>query len=342
MKNHILVVFVFLAGKFFAADMKESLSFVHVVSDQPDASVPKGKCLITGIVYYEEQSGQYNFLNKACDSLVSAFYSAGKGKQEKVDGKGAFRILVDTSERYLTFEASMPGQVASEIFETIYLEHYPFGSGHRIELAVYLPLKSRHMMIEVDKPVIYAYADRELDFSLALKAKGDLHFSYPPLPENKTWNMHLEPSGRMSDPSGKSYPYLFWEAEQQAQSFSAADLSSDEILAQSELLPYLETSLTALGLNQQEKTDFITYWCPKMLSHPFVRVQFYVDEQCAVIGDLEIHPQPDAVRRVYAVFRGTDKISDDFEPRRMLSKPFKREGFVVLEWGGSEWKPQNN
>lgn len=336
MKNAILSAFILLTACCFAGEDEsegKSLSFVHVLSDKEDASVPAGKCIVTGIVYYEEQLDPYTYINKPCDSLVSAFYRVGEGKHGRVKRDGSFRVTVDTLEKYMSFTDSDP---ETDLYEIIYLEHYPFKSGHRVEIAVYLPLKVRQMLIEVDKPVIYAYSDRELDFSLKLKPKGELTFTYPPLPENDTWSMHLDGSGNMTDSQGRSYPYLFWESQQLPQSFASEDLSSDEIIPGSGLLAYLEKSLSGLGFNQQEKTDFITYWCPKMLNHNFVRVQFYLDEQCAVIGDLEINPKPDAIRRVYAIFRGTDEILHDFEPRRSVPASFNREGFIILEWGGSE------
>ena len=153
MKKHSLIILLFLAGSVFAGDLEgiKVLSFVHVVSDKEDASVPAGKCVITGVVYYEEMAGPDLYVNKHCDSIVSAVCRVGEGQQQRVSGDGSFRVTVDTLEKYMSFMGSGP---AADLFETIYLEHYAFKSGHRIELAVYLPLKARQMMIEVDNPVI--------------------------------------------------------------------------------------------------------------------------------------------------------------------------------------------
>jgi hypothetical protein len=278
MKNAILSSFLLITAYCFAGEDEsegKSLSFVHLLSDKADASVPAGKCLITGTVYYEEQMDPYTYINKPCDSIVSAFYRVGEGKQMRVKRDGSFSVTVDTLEKYMSFIDSDP---ETDLYELIYLEHYPFKSGHRIEIAVYLPLKVRQMVIEVDKPVIYAYSEQELDFKLKLHAKGELSFTYPPLPENNTWQMKIDASGLMRDLEGNGYPYLFWESRQQTQSFASAECSSDEIVSRADLLAYLESSLGKLGLNQAEKTDFITYWCPQMLNYNFVRVQFYLDD----------------------------------------------------------------
>jgi hypothetical protein len=339
MKNAALIfcllqVFIFRAmDKGEESRLEEPL--VKVLSDTIDASVPAGKTLIVGKVYFDAQMDPYTYEYRLCDSSHSAFYKVGEGKKRRVDRNGSFSVMIDASEKYLTF--TYKGAEA-DLFETIYLENYPFQGGHRLEIEVQLPLKSHRMDIIVDKPVIYAYSPVALDFQLKLKPKGDLAFTYPVLGKEMSWNMQLDAAGRMQDVSGAEYPYLFWEARQKAETFQTAACSSNEIVLRDHLLSYLELSLTSLGLNAREKTDFITYWCPKLMNEPLVQVQFFVDEECSVIGELGISPKPDALRRVYVLFRPMNRVPVDFEAKILESAPFDRSGFVILEWGGSELK----
>jgi hypothetical protein len=60
-----------------------------------------------------------------------------------------------------------------------------------------------------------------------------------------------------------------------------------------------------------------------------------VDENCEVIGELQINPKPDQLRRVYAIFNEVTVISNQFSPKNLEIKSLKRNGFTVIEWGGS-------
>ncbi|MCE3297016.1 MAG: hypothetical protein K0R65_2730 [Crocinitomicaceae bacterium] len=336
MKHILILAFLLFAGQSYAGDFEglKSLSFVHVISDVVDKSVPKGKCLITGIVYYEEQMDPYSYVSRPCDSLVSAFYKVGEGEQLKVKKNGSFSVTVDTVQKYMSFMAA--GSQA-ELFETIYLEHYPFKSGHRIELAVYLPLKARQMMIEVDKPVIYAYSDKALDVNFMLKVNGKLTFTYPQIPENG-WEVTTQQNGMLKDKKGNLYPYLFWEGEMNKLDFkiNAKSLKGNFVFKDS-VVPFLERSLTELGFNDREKADFITFWAPRMIRHEQLFVQFLVDQDCDRIAMLDVTPEPDHIRRVYLLFQEVQN-GKTFEYDPQAFRPFVRSGFTVLEWGGSELK----
>jgi hypothetical protein len=66
-----------------------------------------------------------------------------------------------------------------------------------------------------------------------------------------------------------------------------------------------------------------------------IQVEFFVDENCEIIGELEINPKPDYLRRVYAIFNEVTVISNQFINKPVEIKPLRRNGFTVIEWGGS-------
>ncbi|MFT4601858.1 MAG: hypothetical protein ACI857_002043, partial [Arenicella sp.] len=106
------------------------------------------------------------------------------------------------------------------------------------------------------------------------------------------------------------------------------------------VIKFLEASLNGLGFNQTEKTDFITFWAPKMLKSNFVFVQFIWDEDYdKQIATLDVSPKPDASRRVYMYFKGYDALPE-IETTTQSFEGFERKGFTLFEWGGTEIKTQ--
>ena len=111
------------------------------------------------------------------------------------------------------------------------------------------------------KPVIYLYPEEPMDISVKLNLKN-IKFTtiYPKFNEKNTWNVHAKPNGDILI-KDKTYPYLFWEADsynpqEQNEGFLVTDENAEE---------FLEEKLNILGLNEKEKTDFITYWLPVLL-----------------------------------------------------------------------------
>ena len=57
------------------------------------------------------------------------------------------------------------------------------------------------------------------------------------------------------------YPYLFWEAL----SYNPQETNEGFLVTEENAEQFLEEKLTILGLNEKEKTDFITFWLPILL-----------------------------------------------------------------------------
>ncbi len=307
---------------------------VKVLSDVEDKSIPKGKCKVFGKVFYEVQMEPYSSEFVLCDSVHSAYFKSEKSELKRINNDGTFEILLDTSITFLFFQEKSSAQKFT-LLEEIFFENYKLQSQHKVEIEVYLPLKSKEYEIMVDKPVIYAYSENAIDFIINLKAKGYLTFTYPQLPSDHSWKMKTSQNGNLIDKNGNEFPYLFWEAKQSMSDLSQNLASSNEIIQGKDLVAYFEKELTNLGFNSREKTDFITYWCPKFISSKNVQVQFFIDDNCSVIGDLEISPKPDNLRRVYVLFQENPKVATDFVAKPLKVNSVKRDGFTVLEWGGS-------
>ncbi len=336
MKSIFSFIFILIAWSSFAKerDMKESRIFRQVIvnSDVEDLTIAKGKCLIKGKVFYEVEMDPYSTDFILASELVQFIYDVDGKKIGSTNALGEFEVLVNESTKYLLFSKE---QDKDSLYEKIYFENHAFTSQHKMDISVYIPLKYSGRNIMVDKPVIYAYCENPMDFMLKVNPQGIMTFNYPELSPDNTWKMKADESGNLTAANGSIYPYLFWESNQNAYLLRDKKSNSNEIIAQNDLIPFLEKNLSNLGLNARERTDFITYWAPKLRKFKVIQVQIFIDENCKVIGELEITPKPDHLRRVYAIFNEVTIISNQFVNRPLDVKPLRRNGFTVIEWGGS-------
>ena len=113
------------------------------------------------------------------------------------------------------------------------------------------------------KPVIYLYPKKNMDISVQLNIKQSKFTTiYPKFNGKNTWNVKAKPNGDILI-NDKTYPYLFWEVD----SYAPYDINEGFIVSGENAEKFLEEKLEILGLNEKEKTDFITYWLPVLLKN---------------------------------------------------------------------------
>ena len=179
-----------------------------------------------------------------------------------------------------------------------------------------------------EKPVIYLHPTEETDVSVRLRLNGDLTVSYPAYPADG-WFVTTSPDGTLTDSTGRSYDSLFWEAELHTE----YDLSSGFCVKGEDTAAFLEETLSALGLSELEANAFIVYWLPRMLQNPYNLITFQTTAYTDA-AELDITPTPDTVIRVFMVWQGLDDEIDI--PAQTLPAAPARDGFTVVEWGGTE------
>lgn len=288
---------------------------VQVLSDDFDSTVPEGKCKITGEVYYQ------GMLKEGAE--VCSYY----GQQCVNTGtRGEFSLLIDTSEVYVY--ASVIGVNPS------YLNSYPFLSQHRVKLRFYI--NNYPDQNKVKKPVVYLYSDRIVDLDLKLNTKIDLSFTYPAYDETG-WHMSISPENGIVV-NNQHYPYLFWEGVDNDRLNYQIHKGNivGEIISTDTVITYLEKQLTAFGLSPVEKTDFITFWAPILSRQRYALVQFKLDKDYDEVAAIESSIPIDEERRVFLMFE-----SFDWKPRIPVTgaqpkvDPVKRNGLILIEWGGA-------
>ena len=176
------------------------------------------------------------------------------------------------------------------------------------------------------KPVIYLYPEEKTDVKVSLDYKGDLTCTYPKY-ENG-WEVTAMPDGTLKDKDGVEYNYLYWEGISGAQ----YDFSKGFCVKGEDTAKFLEEALEKLGLNRREANEFIVYWLPLMQENEYNIISFQ-SEVYEDTAKLEITPKHDTVIRVFMAYKPSETFVEIEEQE--LTAP-KREGFTVVEWGGTQ------
>ncbi len=177
------------------------------------------------------------------------------------------------------------------------------------------------------KPLIYLYPEEETEVSVKLDYAGELTVTYPAYADG--WEVTAQPDGTLTNHAdGKEYSYLFWEGK----SMNDFDFSEGFVVKGEDTAGFFQEKLTEMGLTARESNEFIVYWLPRMQENQYNLVSFQW-ENYEEAAKLKITPEPDNILRVFMAFKGIDKPIEI--PEQKLPK-LTREGFTVVEWGGTE------
>ena len=114
-----------------------------------------------------------------------------------------------------------------------------------------------------EKPVIYLYPEQETDVRVTLDLAGELTCAYPAYGDG--WSVRAAPDGTLTDESGQTYRYLYWEGT----SGTDYDFSTGFCVSGEDTAAFLENALRQLGLNREEANEFIIYWLPQMQDNTY-------------------------------------------------------------------------
>jgi hypothetical protein len=178
------------------------------------------------------------------------------------------------------------------------------------------------------KPVIYLYPQKDQKTSVKISYNGDITCTYPEYKNG--WNVIAKPDGSLTNiDDKKEYSYLFWEGKSK---FNHWDLSQGFVVKREDTKSFLQNKLSEMGLMPKEYNDFIVYWLPQMQANKYNLIHF-AGEEYEDLAKLSINPKPDSILRVFMVYKPINSIIK-IEGQKV--KPFKRKGFCVVEWGGTE------
>ncbi len=290
----------------------------EIKSKKKSAAIANGFYQMSGVVYNMENN------EPLPDAIVT---NADQSVSVKTNEKGIFRIQFPVEDSIIYFYKPGLNEVVASV------------GGDRNRYYYQIEAKIAQPIIRISaKPVIYVYNSPKSGAELFIESKGKLTFTYPKL--NEGWTITADANGHMVDPkTDVSYPYLFWEAEITGLDFNSADSKefNHYFIRTDTTVRFLEDELTQAGLNSRERTDFITYWGPKLRAHLYARIQFLVDENYDRIAELSINPSPESLRRVYILFEGLSEPGiKALQTTKFHWQPFDRSAYHVLEWGGTD------
>lgn len=176
-----------------------------------------------------------------------------------------------------------------------------------------------------EKPIINIYPENNMEISVILNYNGTLTTTYPKY--NNGWKVTAKPDGILYDGDGNEYSYLFWEGSTNIE----YDFSEGFVIKGNEAAEFFKEKLSYMGLIPREYNEFIVYWLPRLECMKYVLVSFQYDIYTDN-AELIITPEPDSILRVFAAMKPLEEYID--VPEQELQS-FKREGFTVIEWGGT-------
>lgn len=220
----------------------------------------------------------------------------------------------------------------------------------------------KEVVCHADKPVLYLYPEYDttnMDISLCIKTGNDdityddiNLFTYPQFTDGACWTCTPKKDGTVSTwyewdddvnwfNAQKDSRYLFWEAD-------LSNIETNEwqyCIKDEETVSFLEDVLTKYGLNDVERTDFITYWAPILMKNPYNLISFnnnYTDLVYYLFnindktddGVYRTYDEPQTFIRVFMTYQPYDEFIKCKEPV-LKDIHIERNGFSAVEWGGA-------
>lgn len=182
-----------------------------------------------------------------------------------------------------------------------------------------------------EKPIIYLYPTKNQEISVKLGYNNRITTSYPKYTTG--WKVFAKPNGDLLDLSTNKKLYSLYYESTSVYDFEVKNYGF--VIKGEEVAKFLEEKLSILGLTERESEEFIIYWLPKLEANKYNYIRFATIDEINVNMPLEINPNPDTVIRVLMIFKGLDKPIEVKE--QQLTTP-ERNGFVAVEWGGTEIK----
>lgn len=180
------------------------------------------------------------------------------------------------------------------------------------------------------KPIIYLYPEQTTNVTVVLGYPQNATHTYPKY--NEPWQVQAKPDGTLTDlKTGRHYYALYWEGKD---TVSMPNPKEGFVVAGKDTISFLEEKLEQLGLTEREAEEFIVYWLPKLESAKYNFIRFQTLAEQNKYMPLDITPQPKTLIRVMMEYKNLDKPIQIKE--QVLSPKTQRDGFTVVEWGGTE------
>jgi hypothetical protein len=199
----------------------------------------------------------------------------------------------------------------------------PGCNGHSTEPSESIVSDTTHFPPYTRKPNIYIYPASTCSLSVELEFPlgGTIIKSVPQYLNG--WSVKVDPSGKIND----KYNYLFYECVNPDLYQHAAGW----VVNRDSLLTFFSSNLLNAGFNTSEKNDFIEYWIPRLIEYPYYIICPQFSGDIDKIIRLKFSIKPDSILRYFYAIKGTD--NPNINLKTPIIQTFKRDGFVIVEWG---------
>lgn len=185
-----------------------------------------------------------------------------------------------------------------------------------------------------EKPIVYLYPKDEIEVKVSVEHLDWLTCTYPET--DGAWTVVAEPDGTLMDQeTGRLLYALYYEATTPIEDFEDEGF----VVSRDDLVPFLEEKLSALGLTEREAEEMIVYWLPQMQSHDRCLIRFLLTDAEQKLNRLDVSPVPDHLIRIRMIWKGYDEGETIPLVSEQELTPVDRpslDGFVAVEWGGTE------
>ena len=180
----------------------------------------------------------------------------------------------------------------------------------------------------IAKPILYLYPTEQTNVKITFEHPDLLKTTYPKY--NKEWNVTVKEDGTITDNNGRTYYALYWDEKQK----NKVDFKYGYYVTKENAIKFLEQKLFEIGLTEREANEFIMYWLPKLEDNKKSLVYFELTDEKEKYNKINIEPKPDSLLRLTIHIK---KVNKETKIKEQKIKPFEREGFTVVEWGGVEY-----
>lgn len=183
--------------------------------------------------------------------------------------------------------------------------------------------------IKVYKPIIYLYPTEETEITAELGYPEKITCSYPKYKNG--WQALAKPNGDLVDLNTKRDLYSLYYESTNVVKFKVE--KDGFIVKGTDVAEFLEDKLALLGLNEREAEEFIVYWLPKLQENKYNYIRFATMEEINENMPLKFSTEPDSLIRVLMTYKG---LKNPIKVQEQKLKTPERNGFVAVEWGGTE------
>ena len=205
------------------------------------------------------------------------------------------------------------------------------------------------------KPVIYLYPQKSTEVSVKFNVPVQFTTDIPKYDDS--WQVLAQPNGSLKNLKSNqascqqidftkrgseyaktacetnNYPYLYWAGNVLSKDYPQID--KGWIVEKDNLNNFLQNKLSEIGLNSNEKKDFIEYWLSDMLAKnsPYYRLSFLQTNELNSLFPMTVSPKPNTIFRIFLDYLPlNEKPKTEIIPQSL--NKLVRHGFTLVEWGG--------